>query len=68
MTYRGGRWRTGVCIVRVESQSTGFLYTVTTNPDSAQPTGDRAVTVGDIEQAMECVWDFLVAFTELENP
>jgi hypothetical protein len=56
------RRRTGVCVVRVESQRRGMLVTVRTNADIAQLSAERVQVVADIEAAVEVVRAFLAVF------
>ena len=54
--------RTGVCIVRVEQQAAGVLYTVRTVPDIVSA-GDDVHAVVRLDQAVALVEQFLAAFT-----
>ena len=59
---RNDRSRTGVCVIRVESQRRGVLVTVRTNADVAQLSAEHVMVVANIEAAVEAVRDFLVGF------
>jgi hypothetical protein len=54
--------RTGVCVVRIESQRSGILVTLRTNADVAKLPVERVIVVADVEAAVEAVRSFLVAF------
>lgn len=53
---------TGVCIVRVEQQPSGYLITVRTTPDVDEASAERVVTVGRAEEALRLVHQFLVGY------
>ena len=54
--------RTGVCIVRMEAQETHLLYTVVLNPDVSTTTGERSSSFANLEQVIQEVRQFLLAF------
>jgi hypothetical protein len=54
--------RTGVCVVRIETQRSGILITLRTNADVAQLSAERVIVVAEVEAAVEAVRKFLVAF------
>ena len=60
---RANPGRTGVCLVRIESQRSGVLITLRTNPDIDQISTERVVVMADIGAATEAVRSFLIAFT-----
>ena len=64
LAMRNDHSRTGVCVVRVESQRSGVLITVRTNADVVQLSAERVIVVADVEAAVEAVRAFLVAFAE----
>jgi hypothetical protein len=54
--------RTGVCIVRIESERDRVLITVRTNADIAQLSAERVIVVTDVEAAANEVREFLALF------
>jgi hypothetical protein len=54
--------RTGVCVVRIETQPSGVLITLRENPDIEQVSTERAIVVTDVDAAVEAVRDFLRSF------
>jgi hypothetical protein len=57
-----GRSRTGLCILRIETQAKGVLITLRTNPDIEQVSGEKVSSVADVEAAVQSVREFLLAF------
>ncbi|MFF0014100.1 hypothetical protein [Streptomyces sp. NPDC005374] len=54
--------RTGVCLVRIESQGNSTLVKVRWNPDIEQVSTERVVSFEDIDSAVDAIRDFLAAF------
>lgn len=54
--------RTGVCLVRIQSQHGGVLITLRTNDDIEQVSTERVQVVADIDAAVVAVRAFLLTF------
>jgi hypothetical protein len=54
--------RTGVCLVRIETQADGILITLRTNPDIGQISTEQVITDTDAGTAALAVERFLTAF------
>lgn len=54
--------RTGVCLVRIESQGDSILIRVRWNPDVEQVSTERVSSYEDVESAVEAVRSLLAAF------
>jgi hypothetical protein len=55
--------RTGVCLVRIQTQQRGVLITLRTNDDVEQVSTERVQVVTDIDAAVAAVRAFLLTFT-----
>ena len=54
--------RTGICFVRVEAQASHLLYTVVLNSDISTAAGERSRSFTNLEQVVQEVRHFLLAF------
>ena len=60
--------RTGVCVLRVQRQTTGLLITVITNPDVETRAAERSRRLPDVDAATSAVHEFLESFAQEVGP
>jgi hypothetical protein len=56
------RYRTGVCVVRIETQSQGLLYTVIIDPDIERFQDRRTRRFVAMDEVLTAVQQFLESF------
>jgi len=54
--------RTGVCVIRIELQSSGVLITLLENPDVEQVSTAQTSVQADVDAAVQAVQEFLRSF------
>jgi hypothetical protein len=60
----GGRWRTGVCVVRVMTQGERVVITALQNSDIRGTASETRTSFPDVESAVAAVRSFLKEFAD----